>query len=125
MNTIRLGIPEMKEFWDNLCNKIEDGNANKNEQSLYKKFGKAMYLLSHDPRHPGLASHEISSLSNRYGMKVWESYLENNKPAAERIFWVYGPDRGDITIIGIEPHPNDKVKAYDKVTLSSMGDTIG
>ena len=125
MYKIRLGIPEIKELWDDLCEKIKADNANKNEQSLYKKFGKAMLLLSQDPRHPGLASHEISSLSNRYGMKVWESYLENNKPAAGRIFWVYGPNRGDITIIGIEPHPNDKVKAYDKVTLSSMGDTIG
>ena len=125
MYKIRLGIPEIKELWDDLCEKIKADNANKNEKSLYKKFGKAMFLLSQDPRHPGLASHEISSLSNRYGMKVWESYLENNKPAAGRIVWVYGPNRGDITIIGIEPHPNDKVKAYDKVTLSSMGDTIG
>ena len=125
MYKIRLGIPEIKKLWDDLCEKIKADNANKNEKSLYKKFGKAMFLLSQDPRHPGLASHEISSLSNRYGMKVWESYLENNKPAAGRIFWVYGPNRGDITIIGIEPHPNDKVKAYDKVTLSSMGDTIG
>ena len=125
MYKIRLGVPEMEEFWDTLCEKNKTDNANKNERSLYKKIGKAMYLLSQDPRHPGLASHEISSLSNRYGIKVWESYLENNKPAAGRLFWVYGPNRGDITIIGIEPHPNDKVKAYDKITLSSMGDTIG
>ena len=58
-------------------------------------------------------------------MKVFESYLENNTPAAGRVFWVYGPGRGDITIIGLEPHPNDKVKSYDKVTLSAMGETIG
>ncbi len=124
MNNIRLGIPEMKDFWDGLCEKINSGKANKDEIILYKKVGKAMKLLSSNPRHPGLESHEISSLSQRYGMKVWQSYLENNTPAAGRIFWVYGPDRGDITIIGLEPHPNDKVRSYDKVTLSSMGDIV-
>ena len=50
----------------------------------------------------------------------WESYLENNKPAAGRIFWVYGPNKSDITIIGLEPHPNDKKDAYRKMTLSAM-----
>ncbi|MBR5421522.1 MAG: hypothetical protein IK115_10270 [Lachnospiraceae bacterium] len=124
MNKIRLGIPEMKEFWDKLCAKINSGNANKDEIKLYKKVGKAMSLLASDPRHPGLESHEISSLSHRYGMKVWQSYLENNTPAAGRLFWVYAPDRGDITIIGLEPHPNDKVRSYDKVVLSSMGEVI-
>ena len=50
----------------------------------------------------------------------WESYLENNKPADGRIFWVYGPNKSDITIIGLEPHPNDKKDAYRKITLSAM-----
>ena len=124
MNNIRLGVPEMKDFWDGLCKKVKSGKANKDEMKLHKKVGKALYLLSNDPRHPGLESHEISALSKRYGMKVWESYLENNTPAAGRIFWVYGPGRGDITVIGLEPHPNDKVKSYDKVTLSATGDTV-
>lgn len=124
MYRIRLGIPEMKDFWDNLCKKVRSGKATKDENKQYKKVGKAMNLLSTNPRHPGLESHEISSLSQRYGMKVWQSYLENNTPAAGRIFWVYGPDRGDITIIGLEPHPNDKVKSYDKVTLSAIGDIV-
>lgn len=57
-------------------------------------------------------------------MKVWQSYLENRPPAAGRIFLVYGPNRGDITIIGIEPHPNDKSNAYDTITLSSMGEEV-
>ena len=125
MYNIRLGIPEMEQFWKDLCKKVKTGNANKNDKTLRKKLGKTMKMLSQNPRHPGLESHEISSLSKRYGMKVWESYLENNTPAAGRVFWVYGPDRGDITIIGLEPHPNDKVKSYDKVTLSAVGEAIG
>ena len=125
MYNIRLGIPEMEQFWKDLCKKVKTGNANKNDKTLHKKLGKTMKMLSQNPRHPGLESHEISSLSKRYGMKVWESYLENNTPAAGRVFWVYGPDRRDITIIGLEPHPNDKVESYDKVTLSAVGETIG
>lgn len=54
-------------------------------------------------------------------MKVWQSYIENRKPAAERLYWVYGPEKNDITIIGIEPHPKDNKKSgYDKVKLSEI-----
>ena len=60
----------------------------------------------------------------KYGMKVWESYLENNTPGADRIFWAYGPKQGDITVIGLEPHPNDKSNAYKKTTLSQMGEEV-
>lgn len=124
MYVIHMGIPEMEEFWNNLKNKVKTGKANKKEEKLYKLVGKAMYLLSQNPRYPGLQSHEITSLSTRYGMKVWESYLENMTPAAGRIFWVYGPGQGDITIIGLEPHPNDKSNAYRKITLSQMGEEV-
>ena len=122
MFEIHLGIPEMEELWNSLSEKIHNGSAKKNDIKLYKQLGKAMFLLQNDPRHPGLNSHEISSLTARYGMKVFESYLENNTPKAGRIFWVYGPKKKDITIIGLEPHPDDKSNAYKKVTLSSMGE---
>ena len=120
MFNIRLGIPEMKEFWDSLKKKVKENSATKDEESLYQKFGKAMKLLSANPRHTGLHTHDIEALSKRYGMKVWESYLENNKPAAGRIFWVYAPAQNDITIIGLEPHPNAKKDAYKKITLSEL-----
>jgi len=52
---------------------------------------------------------------------VWQSYIENKTPVAVRIFWVYGPNIKDITIIGIEPHPEDsKRKGYDKVKLADL-----
>ena len=121
MYSIHMGVPEMDALWNDLRNKVKQGVATRKEAGLYKQLGKAMRLLSNDPRYPGLHSHEINSLTARYGMKVWESYLENNTPAAGRIFWVYGPNQGDITIIGLEPHPNDKSNAYRKVTLSEMG----
>ena len=120
MFNIRLGIPEMKEFWDSLKKKVKEKTASKDEVLLYQKLGKAMRLLSANPRHTGLHTHDIEALSKRYEMKVWESYLENNKPAAGRLFWVYAANQNDITIIGLEPHPDAKKNAYKKITLSAV-----
>ena len=56
-----------------------------------------------------------------YGVKVWQSYLENRTPAAGRIFWAYGPGKGEITILAVEPHPEDqKHGGYDRVKLSAL-----
>ena len=55
------------------------------------------------------------------GMKVWQSYLENKTSGAMRMFWVYGPNQNDITIIGLELHPEDKKNgAYDRIILSKI-----
>jgi len=122
MYAIHMGVPEMDELWNNLRSKVGNGTASKDENRLYNLLGKAMRLLSQDPRHPGLHTHDIDALTARYGMRVWQSYLQNDTPAAGRVFWVYGPDRQDITIIGLEPHPNDaKSNAYKKITLSKLG----
>ena len=104
---IRMGIPEMQELWLDLQEKYRSGNIKKKEEQLYKKWGKALKLLSADPGYPSLQTHEIEPLSRRYGMKVWQSYLENKTSGAMRMYWVYGPDQKDITIIGLEPHPED------------------
>ena len=95
---IRLGVPEMEEYWKMLSQKVSYGIANKNERKEYRQIGKAMSLLANNPRHPSLNSHEIKILSNRYKQKVFESYLNNKTPATGRIFWSYGPNKQDITM---------------------------
>lgn len=111
----------MDIFWNDLKQKADAGVLNKTEKRFFNKLVKVLGFLSENPRHPGLSSHEIKKLTKRYGMKVWESYLENNVPAAGRIFWVYGPEKEGLTIIGIEPHPeNKKSSGYNKVRLSEM-----
>lgn len=68
-----------------------------------------------------LHTHEIDPLTKRYGIKVWQSYLENKRSGARRMFWVYGPNQNQITIIGLEPHPEDsKNGAYDRISLSDL-----
>lgn len=120
MFEIKLGVPEMETLWLELKYKIENKKANRNEELLYKKLGKTFLLLANNPKHPGLKSHEIEALTRRYSIKVFESYIENSKPAAGRIFWVYGPNKNDITIIGLEPHPDDKKNSYNKIKLSEI-----
>lgn len=119
---IRMGIPEMAELWNRLQTSYRNGTISKKDEELYKKWGNAVKKLAGNPQYPSLNTHEIAHLSKRYGMKVWQSYLENKKSGARRMYWVYGPDQSDITIIGLEPHPEDsKNGAYDRVTLSELG----
>ncbi len=123
---IRMGVPEMQDLWDALSHRAEAGTLSKTEIKLWKQLAKTVLLLATNPRHNSLQSHEIDDLTRRYSgltggnSKVWQSYLENNTPAAGRLFWVYGPGKGEITVIGLEPHPEDRKKSgYTKVRLSS------
>jgi hypothetical protein len=76
-------------------------------EGLFNQVHKALTFLTTNPRHPGLNSHEFHSMEHPYrrDQKVWESYAQNRTPGAYRIFWCYGPDRGEITILAITPHP--------------------
>jgi hypothetical protein len=119
---IRMGLPEMQEFWDDLsARKVQDA-LGKDEEKFFKKFVKVLGFLQENPLHNSLRSHEIEPLTRRCGFKIFQSYLENNTPAAGRIFWAYGPNQGEITVLAVEPHPEDaKRGAYDRVRLSRMG----
>ncbi len=120
---IRMGVPEMSERWNKLREEYRSGEINKKDEQLYKKWGSALKKLSQDPEYPSLHTHEIPPLTKRYGTKVWQSYLENKTSGAMRMYWVYGPDKQEITVIGLEPHPEDKKNgAYARVTLSEMGE---
>jgi hypothetical protein len=71
----------------------------------YKAVKKTIRFLSANPRHPGLQTHEFSSLKGPEEEKVFEAYAEQSTPAAYRIFWYYGPEKNQITILTITPHP--------------------
>ncbi len=120
MFKIRMGIPGMVKFWNNLLEKKKNDNLDSDEEELFKKLAKAIKFLSNDPKYPGLQTHEIEELSKKYDMKIWQSYLDQGDKA-RRIFWAYGPKRKKITILGIEPHPEDKKRgSYKRIKLSEM-----
>ncbi|MGI9862295.1 hypothetical protein SDD30_13030 [Moorella naiadis] len=86
----------------------EQINRLKNDQRLnkrYKAVKKALFILAENPRHQSLQTHEFTSLKEPRGEKVFEAYAEQNTPAAYRIFWCYGPGKGEITILAITKHP--------------------
>lgn len=119
--TVVPGVPEIEAEWKRLMRGLADNTLTRPERVFAKKFAKAVQHLQDNPAHPGLQSHDIEALTARYGQTVYESYLENNTPAAARIFWVYGPSRHYITIIGLEPHPEDaKHSGYARVELSHL-----
>jgi hypothetical protein len=71
----------------------------------HKRAIRCIAQIESDPRHPGLRSHRYSDYDEVFGQKIWESYVENHTPGAYRVFWHYGPDDGEITIVAITPHP--------------------
>lgn len=120
------GLPWMQQRIDYLMQGIQAGTLSVDERKLAKKLFKAIVNLSSNPAYPGLQTHEITELSDRFSSppakhKVYQSHLENQTPAAGRLFRVYGPKRGMITLVGLEPHPEDaKRSGYSRVQLSRM-----
>lgn len=118
---IRLGVPQMQAPWNRLAQGRRRRTLNADDNELAERLGKAVAHLSEDPLYPGLQSHEIPPLSKRYGRKVFESYVEHGTGLGRRLFWVYGPGRSEITLIGLEPHPeDDKQGGYDRVHLDAL-----
>ncbi|MGB0560406.1 MAG: hypothetical protein ACPGVO_01200 [Spirulinaceae cyanobacterium] len=70
-------------------------------------MSKTLSLLQRDPRHPSLQTHEYDRIENPNDprKKVFEAYVQNRTPGAYRVFWCYGPQSGELTIIAITPHP--------------------
>lgn len=108
---------EAKTLINKLGEKALADELNRDEKDLYRKIRKALQHLETNPRHPGLKSHEIDVLTEKYGVRIWESYLENKKAGARRIFWIYGPETKEITIVGIENHP-DSGRFFARVRLA-------
>jgi len=82
-------------------------------KTVLKQLRKPLGYLETNPRSKSLQTHEYQSLTGRYGVKVFEAYVQQNTPAAYRVFWHYGPDetaKGGgripiITIVAITRHP--------------------
>ena len=113
------GRAEMLGLWNDLLNRGAAGKLTRDERQFFDKWSKAVDLLSSNPRHPGLNTHEIDDLTRKFCLKVWQSYLENRRSGARRMLWAYGPKKGQITILAVERHPDpSKSKSYKRVPLS-------
>jgi len=82
-------------------------------RGILKQVRKTLGYLETNLQAKSLQTHEYESLTKRYGKKVFEAYVQQDTPAAYRVFWHYGPDKIDkngeripiITVVAITPHP--------------------
>jgi len=76
-------------------------------EGLFKQVEKSIRFLLENPKHPSLNTHEYDSIENPFdkNSKVFEAYAQNRTPGAYRVFWCYGPEKSQITILAITPHP--------------------
>jgi hypothetical protein len=82
-------------------------------KGLLKQVRKTLGYLETNPQVKSLQTRKYESLTRRYGIPVFEAYVQQDTPAAYRVFWHYGPDEIDesgkripiITIVAITPHP--------------------
>ena len=109
-------MPKAQETYDELKAKAEASLKTRQRskktkaakaEGLFKQVHKCIQHLLQNPRHPGLATHEYDSLKHPYDKKekVFEAYAQNETPEAYRVFWCYGPQKRQISIIAITPHP--------------------
>jgi hypothetical protein len=78
---------------------------NPSEKARCRAVKKTLKLLAVNPRHPSLQTHPFLSLNGPNGEKVFEAYAQQKTSAAYRVFWYYGPSKGEMTIFAITPHP--------------------
>lgn len=92
-------------FTDEAKNNLEELKKNPGKEKILKAALKTLGLMETNLRHPGLRTHKFQSVSGPNGEEVFEAYVQNQTPGAYRIFWHYGPEKNQISIVAITPHP--------------------
>ena len=77
----------------------------KDKKGILKAVRKILGFMETNLRHPSLHTHKYDELTGPNGEEIFESYAQNRTPGAYRIFWYYGPEKKQITILDISPHP--------------------
>ncbi len=92
-------------FTEKADSQLDALESSKNKKVVLKAVKKTLGLIETDLKHQSLQTHGYSDLEGANGEKVFESYAQNRTPGAYRIFWHYGPLKGQITVVAIVPHP--------------------
>jgi len=84
---------------------LKELKKDKGTEKRYKAVLKTLEILIENPKHPGLRTHPYHSIQGPQGEKVFEAYAEQSTPAAYRVFFYYGSNKGEIVVFAITPHP--------------------
>ena len=91
-------------FTEKADSQLDSLERSKDKKVVLKAVRKTLALMETDLRHSSLQTHENSDLEGANGEKVFESYAQNRTSGAYRIFWHYGPQKGQLTVVAIVPH---------------------
>jgi hypothetical protein len=86
--TIVMDVPEMSYLWNDLQQNIDLAKSADRSPNCTKNEAKNCSCSVKAPKKPSPHAHEIEPLSARYGIKVWQSYLESRTSDAMRMYWV-------------------------------------
>ena len=93
-------------FTDEAKANLKELEKEASKKAVLKAVRKSLGYLETNPRHPGLKTHKYDSLQGPKGEEVFEAYAQNQTAQAYRIFWYYGPEKEQISIVAITPHPD-------------------
>lgn len=84
---------------------MEELRSDRSKIAVAKAVIKSLRFMKGNVKHPSLNSHKYDEMEGPNGEEIFESYAQNNTPGAYPIFWFYGPEKKEITVIAITPHP--------------------
>lgn len=116
MFNVVMGTNDMKELYKKLTTRKD---LKGKEKHLQSRFIKTLDQLKTNPRYPSLNSHRIADLTDELGYIVWQSDMENNTSGALRMFWRYGPEDGEISVVGVSSHPENGKRGRMRVDCFS------
>lgn len=93
------------KFTEEADDQFSNLQKSKDKQVQFKAVGKALAYMNSNLRHPSLKTHKFDGIKSPFGGEVFESYAQNKTPGAYRVFWTYGPNKAEITVLAITPHP--------------------
>lgn len=92
-------------FTPESARQLEEIENAKDKKNTAKAVRKILGFMEVNLRHPSLNTHKYDGFTGPDGEEIFESYAQNHTPGAYRIFWFYGPGKGQITILYIVSHP--------------------
>ena len=91
-------------FTEEAKSNLEQLSKDRSKQAVLKAVRKTLGLMETNLKHPGLKTHKYQSIKGPRGEEIFEAYAQNQTPNAYRIFWYYGPEKNQISIVAIVPH---------------------
>ncbi len=92
-------------FTDEAKSNLKELEKDRSKKAILKEVRKTLGLMETNLRHPGLKTHKYQSINGPHGEEIFEAYAQNQTSKPYRVFWYYGPEKNQLSIVAIVPHP--------------------